>query len=360
MLWLLLVALDLLSQGQSAFQAGDFVRAESLFRQHLQTHPQSAEAMSNLAAIHSRRGEFPQAVSLYQKALKANAKLTQIHFNLGVAQLRATQYMDAIASLRAFLKSYPNDPRARELLGICLVETGAFKEAIGQLESIRKSASQPSTAFSLAYAYTRAGDADQARVLLASLEAHPAQARLVEGLIEFRRERYGEAKLLFEQALQSEPNSAPAHAALGRLFLFQNQDALAIPHLEKAVRFAPHDSESCYQLGVLYDRNNRQNEAKQLFERSLQLRPSNPGPLYALAKIDLRENRPAEAARRLEQAVRYAPEADAIHLLLGRAYQASGQAAQAKAAFAEVRRLQQSRLQKQQQDLDSQLVLDPP
>ncbi len=355
MVWLLLLALDLLSQGQSAFQAGDFVRAESLFREYLQTHPQSAEAMSNLAAIHSRRGEFPQAVSLYQKALKANPKLSQIHFNLGVAQLRATQYPDAIASLRAFLKSYPNEPRARELLGVCLVETGAFKEAIAQLEPVRKSAP-----FSLAYAYSRAGEPDKAQLMLAELESHPAQARLVEGLIEFRRERYGEAKLLYEQALQNEPNSAPAHAALGRLYLFQNQDPLAIGHLEQAVRLAPHDSESCYHLGVLYDRDNRQNEAKQLFERSLQLRPANPGPLYALAKIDLRENQPARAVKRLEQAVRLVPEADAIHLLLGRAYQASGQAALAKAAFAEVRRLQQSRLARQQQDLDSQLVLDPP
>jgi Flp pilus assembly protein TadD len=351
---------DLLSTGRRAFEAGDFARAEALFREHLKAFPNSAEAMSNLAAIHSRRGEFAQAVELYGKALRADPKLVQIQFNLGVAHLRAGHHREAIASLRAFLKSHPKETRARELLGLSLVETGDLKQAIEELETVVQQApGQSSAVFSLAYAHSRSGDMEKGSALLARLESHPAQARLIEGLIEFRRERYGAAKSLFEQSLQNEPNFAPAHAALGRLYLFQNQDEPATAHLEKALKLSPHNPEVCYQLGVLRDRSGNTGEARSLFDRSLQLRAENPGPLYALAKIDLRENRPAAAIARLEKAARLAPQADAIQLLLGRAYQAAGESAKAKLAFAEVRRLQQSRLDKQREALDSQLVLDP-
>lgn len=351
---------DALSEGQKAFERGDFARAEALFRQQLKIQPNSAEAMSNLAAIHSRRGEFAEAVALYQKALSVNRGLVEIHFNLAVARLRSSDYRGAARSLRVFLKSHPGEPRARELLGICLVESGELSAAIAELEAVLgEKPGDASALFSLAYAHARGGDAGRGQALIARLESHPAQARLVEGLIEYRRERFPEAKRKFEEALRHDPRSAPALSALGRMLLHESQDEPALKHLEKARDLAPHDAEVCYLLGVVYDRNGRTAEARQMFRRALPLRARYAGPLYGLARIELRENRPAAAVKLLEEAASYAAAVDAVHLLLGRAYQAAGQPEKARSSFAEVRRLQQARLQKQQADLESGLILEP-
>lgn len=361
-LWLALAAQgqDLLSSGQRAFESGDFARAEAHFREHLKSDPNSAEAMSNLAAIHSRRGELSSAVALYEKALGANPKLVPIHFNLAVALVRAGEYRKAAGSLRVFLKTYPKDLRGRELLGICLVENGELRDAIEQLEAVHlEKPAEAGTVFSLAYAHARAGNAERGQELIARLQSHPAQARLIEGLIEYRRDRFPEAKALFEKALAHDPNSAPALAALGRMYVHEGRDAQAIELLEKALRLAPQDAEVCYLLGVLHDRNQRTAQARRMFGRAMPLRARYAGPYYGLARIELRENKPAVAAKLLETAARLSPQVDAIQLLLGRAYQAAGQEEKARTAFTEVRRLQHARLKKQQQDLESGLIVEP-
>src|SRR6476469_8100295 len=111
--WLAAVSQTLLDSGRQAFESGDLVRAERSFREYLKDNPSSAEALSNLGAICSRREQFQEAVGFYQKALQSNPKLVPIHFNLAVALERLNQYAEAAKHLRVFLKTYPQEARAR-------------------------------------------------------------------------------------------------------------------------------------------------------------------------------------------------------------------------------------------------------
>src|ERR1700716_3865885 len=114
-LWLAAVPQNSLDGGRQALEAGDLTRAEQLFRQHLHQHPGSAEALSNLGAISSRREQFREAVTFYERALKANPQLIPVHFNIAVALGRLAEYPKAAEHLRVFLKSYPQEARARQL-----------------------------------------------------------------------------------------------------------------------------------------------------------------------------------------------------------------------------------------------------
>ena len=111
--------------------------------------------------------------------------------------------------------------------------------------------------YTLALANARAGDADRAVELLRQTQSDPAQSKLIEALIEYRRGRFSEAKVLFQEVLRLNPDVVPAIAGLGRLELLDHNDAEAIRLLERAVQLNPSDAESTYQLGVLYDRNGR-------------------------------------------------------------------------------------------------------
>jgi len=342
---LLLIALavpqpDLLGDGQRAFARGDLNRAEALFREHVRQFPGSAEGWSNLAAVHARRGQYSEAVPLYERALKADPKLTQVHFNLAVSLGQLKRYADAAAHLRIFLKSYPNEARARQLLGLCLMESGDPRGALEELEkSYRLNPNDGSILYALAYVHARGGDENQAAAYLAKTESNPVQAKLIEGLLLYRRGMWAEAKEVFSEVVRRKPDFQPAVAALGRLELLERNDPAAIALLERAIDLNPQDAESTYQLGVLYDRNGDSERGKKLLQRAASLRAGYGDPHYQLGRIYQREGDLKKAVEELELARKLLPEQEAVRMALGRVYQAMGRAAQAKAEFDEVRRL---------------------
>ena len=357
-LWLvssLCWAADPLEEGRNALLAGDLARAELLFRQSLAVDPDSPEALSNLAVVLSRREQYGEAIDFFRRALAADPALTQIHFNLAVAQFKTGRFTGAAGSLRAFLDARPGDPRARQLLGICLVETGDFAAAIEQLEVILKGGSNDaSLLFALAFAHARAGEEERAQQILARLESHPAEAALIEGWIAYRQERFQTAKERFEQSLRHNPKQPAALAAVGRLHLLENNDALAIDYLERALKLAPHDSESTYQLGVLYARNGRLEQGRELLRRAGGLRANYADPYYQLASLAFKEEEFGEALRLVEQANRLLPGFESIRFLKGRILQALGRPEEAKQEFEAVRRIKAETIRKAQQRVESE------
>ena len=246
------------------------------------------------------------------------------------------------------------------MLGLCLTESGDFRGALPELEaSYKLNPKDASILFSLAYANARAGDVDRAAELLRRSEADPAQAGLIQGLIEYRRGRFPEAKTLFQSVLARKPDSVPALTALGRLELLDHNDAEAIGLLERALRLNPADAESTYQLGVLYDRNGRTAEGVQLLRRAITLRANYPDPHYHLGRIAYERKDYQGALAELELARRLLPDQEAIRLLLGRTYQAVGRAAEAKAEFAEVRRLKAAVIERDRQRVESDALMKP-
>ena len=349
---------SLLDSGAQALKSGDLPRADSLFRAYLKDHPDSAEALSNLGAVSARREQYGEAVAFYQRGLKANPQLTQIHFNLAVALGRLSRYPEAAAHLRTFIRTHPNEPRAYQLLGLCLTETGELRDALAALEtSYKLNPRDASILYSLAYANARAGDVDRSAQLLRQSETDPAQAKLIEGLIEYRRGRFPEAKALFQSVLATNPRSVPAMTALGRLALLDHNDAEAIRLLEAALRANPSDSESTYQLGVLYDRNGRTVEGVTLLRRAITLRANYPDPHYQLGRIAFEHKDYRTALAELELARRLLPDQEAIRLALARTYQALGREANAKTEFAEVRRLKAAVIERDRQRVESDLLM---
>lgn len=359
-LWLAAVQQNLLDSGRSALQRGDVAGAEQNFRAYLKEHPNSAEALSNLGVICARREQYREAAGFYAKALQADPSLIAVHFNFAVALGRLNEYAAAEEHLRVFLKTYPEEPRAQQLLGLCLTESGDFRGALQALEtSYRLNPQDTSILYSLAYANARAGDVDRAADLLRRSEADPSKAKLIEGMIEYRRGRFPEAKSLFQQVLAVQPQSVPALTALGRLELLDHNDAEAIRLLEAALRGNPADAESTYQLGVLYERSGKSAEGVKLLHRAITLRANYPDPHYQLGRIALEKKDYATARSELELARRLLPDQEAIRLALGRTYQALGREADAKAEFAEVRRLKAAVIERDRQRVESDALMKP-
>ncbi|MCW5966674.1 MAG: tetratricopeptide repeat protein [Bryobacterales bacterium] len=351
---------DLLSDGQQAFASGDLARAETLFREHLRAHPADPRALSNLAAVYSRRESYPEAVKLYREAIAAAPQVPEIRFNLAVALLKSGHAADATSELRTFLKARPKEIRARQLLGVSLLEAGDFAAAIKELEQVRiASPNDPSVVFALAIAHARGGDEEQGKKLIASLDRFPAQARLLEGLMEYRAGRFDEARAKFVECLRYDSNQAPAVAALGRLYLLEKKDDLAIEHLERALRLMPQDAESTYQLGVLYDRNGDTQKGRTYLRKATSMRAGYADPYYQLARILHRDGEFPAALEQVELANRLLPNHESIRFLKGRILQSLERRDEAREEFEAVRKIKAQSIQKARQRVDGELTLEP-
>jgi tetratricopeptide (TPR) repeat protein len=105
------------------------------------------------------------------------------------------------------------------------------------------------------------------------------------------------------------------------------------------------------------DRNGRASEAIPLLNRAIALRANYADPYYQLGRIAFTRMNYAEALRHLEKARQILPNQEAIRLVLGRTYQAVGRESEAKAEFAEVRRLKAAVIERDRQRLESDALM---
>ena len=121
----------------------------------------------------------------------------------------------------------------------------------------------------------------------------------------------------------------------------------------------PADAESTYQLGVLYDRNGRTEEGEKLLRRAITLRANYPDPHYQLGRIALSARITRPRWRSWSWRGGCCRTRRRSGMALGRVYQALGRAAEAKAEFAEVRRLKAAVIERDRQRVESDALMKP-
>jgi predicted Zn-dependent protease len=213
------LALDV---GKLSFSAGDFVKAEELFRQVLKGRP-----------------DRPDVVRLLTQALQARGK------NREAADL-----------LDGLLRKRPDDMTVAFGRGVLAVEMDEPDVAIPLLERVRDRdpTRQRPVRAQLVRAYTQAGRTEDARraqremhalqeaeVLRDALESQPddpdVQARAGRAWLEAGQTEKG-LKLL-ERTLEKHPNHAGAHLALAEHYERQGDKALAARHRRLAGKPSP-------------------------------------------------------------------------------------------------------------------------
>jgi tetratricopeptide (TPR) repeat protein len=210
-------------------------------------------------------------------------------------------------------------------LGCSLMANQRYTEAIELLESVHRS--QPArlnVAFNLAECYQLAGRFDECRRLIDFIAAgncsEPGledkrlrvvpQTDLLRGVLELNQgnhelaleyllkaeqamgrhrglstsigkayldlERYEDAGRAFERAIDVDPDDPEAHLGMAVVFLWMNQNELAVDNLLRSVGIIYHQPKAHYYLGLAYARLGRPDAAKSALEVSLHMRPGNP------------------------------------------------------------------------------------
>ena len=231
---------------------------------------------------------------------------------------RAEQYLAthdqqaAVIEAKNALQADPDSIDARLVLGQAFLELGNPRLAETELSRARGMGAEfERFAIPLARAYLGLGET---QTLLDELNVDPSLDAAVQGdLLALRafalavREEYGDARGVFEQALDINPDAVWGHVGVAGLALRDGDVDAAEEAMAKAVALAPEDDLVLTVQGdVAFARKNYA-DAEVAYQTRADLAPLNPFPRLPLSYAQVLAGKPDEAIENIEFALRALP-----------------------------------------------------
>lgn len=253
--------------------------------QAIALNPNEAEAYARQVEVLIYAGRPEQALQAAEHAMRLNSRYPLYLATLGSAYYWLGRYTESVSTLKSLLVRNPNWLSAYPLLSVSYV-----------FQWISQQSQDPQT-------------------LTQALEAA-------------------------QRAVALNGSFGPAHVALGHSYLFQRRHEHAIAEMEQAIALDPSGADGYAFLALALSYAGKSDEAVRMVEEALRRKPSVVdfhlgliGPAYYFA------GKPAEAIAPLRQFLSRYPTRLRTHLTLTAAYSELGQIAEARAAAAEVLRI---------------------
>jgi tetratricopeptide (TPR) repeat protein len=310
-----------MAQALEQFHAGDYRRAEHLFRNVLQLEhdnetawfmlaylsrqggrnddaadyyaqvlrlkPDWVEALNNRGNALTELGRFDEAIVSYRTALKHAPDYFEAHNGLGVAFLKVRNFAEAASSYQQAIRLQPSYAAAHLNLGTALKEMGKFNEAV---DSYRRAVSlQPA----MAMAHNNLGTA------LAGLGKHL------------------EAIASYEHALQLDPGHTDALINLGISWAALGKLDIATDFYKRAVQQRPNHDKAYYNLGVACAELDDLQAAVASYRRAIDLNPNYAEAWDNLGCVLVALGQPEEALACHDRALRVRPDYDKAYMSRG-------------------------------------------
>jgi len=151
--------------------------AEKSFKRAIELKPDYPAAHYWYSSLLATTGRLDEAVSESEKAKELDPLTPLFVTNVGKAYYRAREYDKAIDYFKAVLAENPNNSSAMYVLALAYFRKERYSEAIQLLETISAS-NKWLAAAPLGYAYAKVGRTDDARRILAEMEALPNSQNL--------------------------------------------------------------------------------------------------------------------------------------------------------------------------------------
>jgi len=332
-----------LAQAVKLHQAGDFRRAEEVYRQILKADARHADAWHLLGVIALQECRFDEAVDCICRAIGLHPGAAIMHSNLGVAYKSQKRWVEAVASYRQALALQPDYAEAHYNLGLLLQQQGKRDEALAAFRLALQFKSDYADAYnSLGQTLRELGRPEEALAALnQALNLRPAlaEAHVNLGNVLRDQKQLDAAMEHYEQALALRPDLAEAHNDLACLLQGRGKLAEAVEHLQEALRLKPNYVEAHGNLGLAYADQGKFSEAEASCRRALELDPTSAKAQVDLGNVLQRQGKPAEAKACFEAALRLQPSLASAHSSIGKVLWDEGQTERAQQCFEEAVRL---------------------
>ena len=281
------------SDGEKAFETGDYAKAAALFRSQIESG--SAPSRTFLlfgTALYElgRAQESQEAIRLYlEREPRDPVGWTQ----LGIGHFALNQLQPAVSALRHSLGLSPDQPRVEKILGRCYVVSG--QQADAERAFARALALEPEdfeTHYLLGRLYQTVGRLQEAVTQFEqSLRIKPGNARAEAflGSVYYGLGQMEQAESSFRDSILSNARSSkPDHVPSLEYGIFLQRTGKleeSVGQLIAAVDQDPGNLECRFQLGRSLYRLGRLEPAREVLEKAVAIEPGDPGPYYLLGRV---------------------------------------------------------------------------
>jgi tetratricopeptide (TPR) repeat protein len=303
---------------------------------------QTAETLNRDGTQALSEGHLDAALACFKKAARLAPENRQIQFNLGLALVRARSLAQAIAPLEKAKADPSLNAEARFLLGAGYFESRKYHQAITELTGLDQGPHAERVLYILEESNRYTGQLEQAKQAFRALNerypdsawTHYLMAAAYEG-----EQRLDDALAEYKQALKKDPSMPNANFAIGYIYWRQQNMEEAGQYLETENRSGCH-SLANYFLGEIARGNKDEGKAQSYYRRSITCDPSYADAHLRLGMTLANQKRYTDAIREFKTAIRLKPEESAAHYHLASLYRRLGQAANAKAEYDKLKRIQ--------------------
>ena len=329
--------------------------AEPHLRRALEIDPRHATATQNLAALFRKEERHEEALEQFAAVLEIDPDNAQVHVGMGRTLSDMQRYDEAAEHYQSALQITPRSREVLEALGVLHFERRHFAEALPLFQTMVEIDPDNATAHSnlgaALYYLDRSGEAlasfDRALELEPSLESaetgrNNAQRRLHGGPVPdlLYEEALTRGKTLFAQgrqedaltsilaALERRPDSVDANVSLGTILIEMGRHDEAEKRLRRARERHPQATDILQNLAEAIRQQGRYDEALEVYDAIIGVDPDHALAYAAKGNTLFLLQRYDEALNTLAQALALAPDqplAPGLHVLMGRAAQATGE-----------------------------------
>jgi tetratricopeptide (TPR) repeat protein len=295
-----------------------FSDAEQDMRKAAEVAPRSPAPYVQMGNLHLLQKQYGEATKFYQQALDKDASSTDGLQGLMKAYIAQKQPEQAISAARAQIAMNPNSSGFYDLLGTALFEIkkdyGGAETALYKAIDLDKNNSD--ALLKLAQVQVAEGSVSRALATeLQSIKDHPREISfyILAGMMYESQSNWDQAKAMYQQALNIQPNNALASNNLAWLMLEHGGNLdVALAMAQTARRGAPDLPQAADTLGWAYFKKGVYQSAIDMFHESLRLSEKNgatddPDVHYHLGLAYQKANQPSQARQQLERALKISP-----------------------------------------------------
>jgi tetratricopeptide (TPR) repeat protein len=280
-------------------------------------NPDDPRVDLNRGQIYAVRNELDQAQTALLRSIAKHPGNPLAHFELGkLLHLRGDLPAAKTALLEA-VRIEQNDPQYLQKLAAVCLALQEIDEALAYLErAVALDPNSKQAHYSLGQAWRRKGEREKAAASMKKfqeLKQREEQREEVDRLLA-RGERMldegndADARALFMQVVQADPDNWPAHGYLAEMFLAAGEWQKAWAHLTKMEALDADSVVGAWLMARYWYQQKQFEKARVYAEKVRLVRPGHAQARHLLGRIYLGLNQPEKALPEFEAAVRLAPE----------------------------------------------------
>lgn len=157
-----------------------------------------------------------------------------------------------------------------------------------------------------------------------------------EGMTALQQGNMQEAQAIFTDLLDVQPDLAPAHVGMGRVFAKSGDPHRALEHFQEAQAIKPDNVQAQVFAAQMLEKLGETEEAMAEYETAIALEPTSSSAYIRLSRMKSKAGAEAEALTLLREAVMHNPQDTRLRMALASALRRSGDAEGAASEMARV------------------------